>query len=330
MKIKRRILSLLLAVCLTVGVAPTTAFAADTTATSGANSNSGVSLAVALGAYDSSIWRATTNIQVNNSMRFLLGKRDEFNSNRFYIAKLTDFGYSDSLYTYYDLNKRYEVSQFSYSYSCEINTAATYKVGNTTYGATVPTVFNISNNRNEFKTGVLSTEDFTLDELDACSFSFVPVGITADEGYYIFVTHTEKISNEYREFTFSLRANDDINFADGEGPTAGDYSLELKYEASIFSESSLKKNRTVWYIEKSTIGADYHYYVYAKAGGEKLCLTLGQQSQGLFLTTLSDGGNEGGTDSHLCLLGNLSTLTTKTEGSYAGYDALSSKMRRGL
>ena len=320
MKIKRRILSLLLAVCLTVGVAPTTAFAADTTATSGANSNSGVSLAVALGAYDSSIWRATTNTQVNNSMRFLLGKKAEV-GDKFFIAKLTDFGYSDSLYTYRDEATHRKVSQFSYAYKCELGTATTYKVGDTTYGTTVPTVFNISNNRNEFKTGVLSTEDFTLDELDACSFSFVPVGITADDGYYIFVTHTEKISNEYRDFTFSLRASEDIKFKDGESSTADDYALELKYEASIFSESSLKKNRTVWYIEKSTVGADYHYYVYAKAGGEKLCLTLGQQDEGLFLTTLIDGGNEGGTDSHLCLLGNLSTLTTKTEGSYAGYDA---------
>ena len=313
MKIKRKILSLLLAVCLTVGVAPTTAFAADTTATSGANSNSGVSLAVALGAYDSSIWRATTNIQVNNSMRFLIAKKDRMN-NECYIAKLTDFGYSDSLYTYYDLNKRYEVSQFSYSYSCEINTAATYKVGNTTYGATVPTVFNISNNRNEFKTGVLSTEDFTLDELDACSFSFVPVGITADEGYYIFVTHTEKISNEYREFTFSLRANDDINFADGEGPTAGDYSLELKYEASIFSESSLKQNRTVWHVSSSNDG---EYIVSANVGGKRCALTLGPGNEGLGLQTIGSEGER----PEIMLLGNLSTLTTKTEGSYAGYDA---------
>ena len=319
MKIKRRVLSLLLAVCLTVGIAPTTAFAADTTATSGTNSNSGVSLAVALGASDSSIWRATTNIQVNNSMRFLLGKEAE-TGNGFHIAKLTDFGYSDSLYTYHNEVENRLVSQFSYAYKCELGTATTYKVGDTTYGTTVPTVFNISNNRNEFKTGVLSTEDFTLDELDACSFSFVPVGITADEGYYIFVTHTEKISNEYREFTFSLRANDDVNFADGEESTADDYTLELKYEASIFSESSLKKNRTVWYIEKAS--KDYHYYVYAKAGGTKLCLTLGQESQGLYLITLDeDDTGEGGTDSHLCLLGNLSTLTTKTEGSLAGYDA---------
>ena len=91
MKIKRRVLSLLLALCLIVGIAPTTAFAADTTATSGTNSNSGISLAVARGEYLTSIWYSAAVAETDNSMRFLLGSVPD-GTGTSYIAKVRNFG----------------------------------------------------------------------------------------------------------------------------------------------------------------------------------------------------------------------------------------------
>ena len=356
MKIKRKILSLLLAVCLTVGVAPTTAFAADTEETSETESSSDISLAIARGEYLTSIWYSAAVAETDNSMRFLLGSVPD-GTGTSYITKLTNFGYSDSLYS--TRNNKYIHNQadvgdivcdFSKGCKAEIGTGTTYKVGDTTYGTTQPDIFNNTGWYSNYKTGVLNTKEFTFDELDACSFSFVPVGTNHDDGYYIFVTHTEYISKEYRDFTFSLNADWETKFDyEGDHKSKVSYKLELRYEATTVNTPEYYENkRTVWYIDKAK--NDGEYYVYTKGnvysypeshliGGyysecnSDGCLFLQANNYGLYLDegrqTPSNNSYkdsiekliEDGNARSIMLYGNLSTLTTKTEGSYAGYDA---------
>ncbi len=212
---------------------------------------------------------------------------------------------------------------FGITEKANVGNGTTYEVDGKSYGVTE--LDELRSGDDYFKTGVLNTSDFTLDELNASSFYFVPIGNeTYTSDYYIYMNFKSTTSNStYKYYLCVDSALDD----ESEGYVL-DYELKLK---RMDYAKEVEDYATKWTLTPTGTNGEFtcsthaDIYEYGKKAKDNILIYLNvgncvnfSSANYMYIKPLDYLNAKGEEKPKIRLYGNLNMLSKN--GTNVGYD----------